>query len=187
MRNLLFIFAILFTSQLSAAKKIIQDPQFKKKDKYWHVKITEEYRGIKPIFDRNLFTIRIPNASRAHYLALVTEAPVKAGKIYQVSFKIKGQGEGEIYSSMRSFPNVFKGKHFEKDDELINLGLHQKFKITPEWQKVTCTFKAEKNPASNLIESFMLMMGMYKGEVSVSGMAFIELKDSKITSPPLKR
>ncbi|WDE99438.1 hypothetical protein PQO03_16495 [Lentisphaera profundi] len=186
MKTTALLLSIIFSISLLNAKDIIKDPTFKKKDKYWFLQLKSEYRGLKSEYKKGSISLTTTHTSENYYVSLVTEAPVKEGRIYQLRFKFKGSGQGHVYVGERSYPNIFKGKKFQADDKLLNLGLFQKFEPTSEWQEANCIFKAEKNPASHLIESLIFMLGEYQGEVTISDLSFVELKGST-ASPKVKR
>ena len=182
MKHLALLLALSFFTLTLSARDIIKDPEFKKKDKYWHLQVTGEYKSVKPKFKKGEVSFKITHTSEHYYVSYVSEAPVKKGKTYQIRFKFKGDGQGKIYITQRNYPNIFKGKRFDaRKDKLINLGLIQSFEPKAEWQEATCTFIAKENPQSHLIEALILMMGSYQGEVTFSDLSYVELKDSKIT------
>ena len=98
------------TSSAFAQREILEDPTFKKKDKYWYLCKGQEYNKIKPEYNKVVLTLKISHTSEAHYLALLTPAELKKGRHYKLSFEFKGDGEGTIKANYRNHNNVFKRK-----------------------------------------------------------------------------
>ena len=98
MKPLSLILITAFLSLNLCARDIIKDPEFKKKDKYWHLHKNNEYKNVEPKFKRGSVSFEISHTSEHYYVCFLTEAPVKEGKTYQVSFKFMVKAKAKFTS-----------------------------------------------------------------------------------------
>ncbi|MDD7987025.1 hypothetical protein PQO01_18910 [Lentisphaera marina] len=177
-RSLLLI--LFFSTSAFAQREILEDPTFKKKDKYWFLRKGQEYNKLKAEYKKETLSLKISHTSEAHYLCLLTPAPLKKGRHYQFSFEFKGDGEGMIKANYRNHNNVFKRKKNTKNHRYSSLGLMQKLSPKAEWQKATMYFTALENPVSDFDEFIILMFGEFQGEISLRNLSLKEAKDAAL-------
>lgn len=177
MKKLLILLSIIGLSL--TAKEILEDPTFKKKDKYWRLTAFEEYKNIEPKYKRNTVEFDITHTSEASYISFITEADTKDDRVYKIQFKFKGDGEGEVFIKHMAYPNFFKRKRYIEGSPLANMGLHQKFTPSLEWQTATCYVKSKVNKESNYMKSLLFWMGMYQGKLTFGEISITEAKDKK--------
>ena len=72
-----------------SAREILEDPTFKKKDKYWRLTAFEEYKNVEPKYKRKTVEFDISHTSEASYISYITEADTKDDRIYKIEFKFK--------------------------------------------------------------------------------------------------
>jgi hypothetical protein len=162
-----------------SAREILEDPTFKKKDKYWRLTAFEEYKNVEPKYKRKTVEFDISHTSEASYISYITEADTKDDRIYKIEFKFKGDGQGEIFIKHMAYPNFFKRKRYIEGSPLANLGLHQKFTPSSEWQIATCYVKSKVNKESNYMKSLLYWMGSYQGKFTLGEISVTEAKDKQ--------
>ena len=177
-RALLFIACL--TSTAFAQREILEDSEFKKKDKYWYLRKGQEYNKLKPEYKRGVFSLKISHTSEAHYLAFLTPAELKKGRHYKLTFDFKGDGEGTIKANYRNHNNVFKRKKNTNNNKYSSLGLMQKLSPTAEWQTASMYFTALDNPVSDFDEFIIFMFGEFQGELSLRNVSLKEAKDAPV-------
>ncbi len=177
-RTLLFI--AFLTSTAFAQREILEDSEFKKKDKYLYLRKGQEYNKLKPEYKKGVFSLKISHTSEAHYLALLTPAELRKGRHYKLSFDFKGDGKGSIKANYRNHNNVFKRKKNTKNNKYSNLGLMQKFSPSAEWQTASMYFTALDNPVSDFDEFIIFMFSEFQGELSLRNVSLKEAKDAPV-------
>ena len=177
MKHLLIL--LILTGLSLSAKEILEDPTFKKEEKYWRLSTTPEYKNTEAKYKRKSVEFDISHTSEASYLSFITEADTKDDRVYKVQFKFKGDGSGEVFIKHMAFPNFFKGKRYIEGSPMANLGLHQKFNPTKEWQTATCYFRSKENVESNYMKSLLFWLGNYQGKLTFGEISVTEAKDKK--------
>ncbi|WDE98811.1 hypothetical protein PQO03_13305 [Lentisphaera profundi] len=175
-RSLLLLFFI--TASAFAQREILEDPSFKKDDKYWYLRKGNEYNKLKAEFKKEVFSLDISHTSEVYYLSLLTPASLKAGKTYKLTMEFKGEGEGTIKVNYRNHNNVFKKKKNSKNNKYSNLGLAQILKPSSDWQKATLYFESIKNPVSDFEEYIIIMMGEFQGKINLRKLSLKEATDA---------
>ena len=161
------------------ARELLEDPTFKKKEKYWRLSTTPEYKNTEAKYKKKSVEFDISHTSEASYLSFITEADAKDDRVYKLEFKFKGEGEGDVIVKHMAYPNFFKGKRYVEGSPLANLGLHQKFKPTSEWQTAVCYFRSRDNKESNYMKSLIFWMGNFQGKLTFGEISITEAKDKK--------
>jgi len=180
--RILIILGVL-TSSAFAQREILEDPEFKKKDKYWFLRKGKEYSKLKEEYKKGEFRLNISHTSESYYLAYLAEAPLKVGKSYKLELEYKGNGEGQIKANYRNHNNVFKKKKNKGNHRYSSLGLSVKLDPKAQWQKATMLFTATKNPVSEFDEFIIIHMGKYQGEVFLRNFSLKEAKDAPSPLP----
>ena len=93
-----------------SARELLEDPTFKKKEKYWRLSKTPEYKNTQVKYEKKSVEFDISHTSEASYLSFITEADIKDDRIYKLEFKFKGDGAGDVIVKHMAYPNFFKGK-----------------------------------------------------------------------------
>ena len=173
-------FLLLFTLGCLSltAKELIQDPEFKKAEKYWYLKKSNEYKTTKEIFKKGQFSTKTKFSSEDRYYFLMNQVELEVGKTYKLSFEAKAKGEGTLLACYRNNNDVYNKKKGKPGRHLHMLGLKQEFTPSKEWQKYEYAFVAQENKTSDYIEVIMFMFGAYTGEIFLKNVSLSESNES---------
>ncbi|EDM29620.1 hypothetical protein LNTAR_17758 [Lentisphaera araneosa HTCC2155] len=171
---LTLIFISLITLQ---GQELLKDASFKKADKYWFMKKTNEYKQVKESFKKGIFSTETKHSSEAPYYFLLSQTKLSVGKYYRFTFSIKAKGEGDLSVCYRNINDVFNKKPGKKGRKLAIMGLKQTFSPDNTWQTYECYFQAQENPTSGYIDCLCLMMGAYTGDIQFKDLSLEEAQN----------
>ena len=179
MRSLLVIICFFSSCFLIAQENIKKEIAAQ-----WHSQFLIDHPANKVEYKNNLLTINNPKKAQLYGIIVLTEVKTEKDKVYELKFKMKGNGGGSIQLSHQSFPAVFD-KNIEKTNDLSKLlGLFLKLEPTRSWQRVTATFKAQENLSKSLMESIVFSTGTYEGELNFSDFSLVEKTKKNNLIPP---
>ena len=157
------------------AQNLIQDPQFKLKNKHWTLKKKSEFAKVKPNFSDNLLTIETAHSSESFYLSLLTELDVKPGSKYKLTVSTKAEGEGQIRFTCVSRPKLDLKLKDIKVNRYGAIGLIKNVEPKENWEKHNFTFTTKKLISDEHRPYLSLQFGAYTGKVQIKDIELIEL------------
>jgi hypothetical protein len=176
MKKIFLLMSLLLLTSLQAKdENLISDPSFKKVEENWHLRKSKEYKSVKEVYKKGVFSFYTPASSSKTYLAFYHQVELEEGMHYKFIVEVKAGGQGAITYAYGTYGDLFskkktkrKSKGRSKDeDKGQNLGLMvSTSEFASEWKTHICYFTA-KEKTSSLNVYMKILLGEYQGDFSL--------------------